>query len=98
MSLRELYGCFLDWLSDHAFCVNQFRLVLLVAVYWLLHTARRWLLRQRVGRMQLDTLRLWLIKVGGWLRFHRDHIRLHLAASHPGEPYWHLSASRPNRQ
>jgi hypothetical protein len=92
------HGCFADRLSDHAFWANQFRLFLHVAVYWLLHTVRRWLMRQRVARMQLDTLRLWLIKIGGWLRFHRDQIRLHLAASHPGEPLWHLLASRPNRQ
>jgi hypothetical protein len=92
------HGCFLDRLSDHAFWANQFRLFLHVAVYWLLHTVRRWLMRQRVGRMQLDTLRRWLIKIGGWLQFHRDHIRLHLAASHPGEALWLLLASRPNRQ
>ena len=92
------HGCFLDRLSDHAFWANQFRLFLHVAVYWLLHTVRRWLLQQRVARMQLDTLRLWLIKIGGWLLVHRDQLRLHLAASHPGEPLWHLLASRPNRQ
>ena len=92
------HGCFLDRLSDHRFWANQFRLCLHVAVYWLLHTVRRWLMQQRVARMQLDTLRLWLIKIGGWLRFHRDQIRLHLAAHHPGEPLWLLLSSRPNRQ
>jgi hypothetical protein len=92
------HGCFADRLSDHDFWANQFRLILHVAVYWLLHTVRRWLMQQRVARMQLDTLRLWLIKVGGWLRFHREQIRLHLASSHPGEPLWYLLASRPNRQ
>jgi Transposase DDE domain group 1 len=91
-------GCFADRLSDHRFWANQFRLFLHVAVYWLLHTVRRWLMQQGVARMQLDTLRLWLIKIGGWLRFHQQQIRLHLAASHPGEPLWHLLASRPNRQ
>jgi hypothetical protein len=92
------HGCFLDRLSDHRFWANQFRLVLHVAAYWLLHTVRRWLMQQRVGRMQLDTLRLWLIKVGGWLQVHRDQLRLHLAASHPGEPLWHLLATRPTRR
>jgi hypothetical protein len=91
-------GCFLDRLSDHAFWANQFRLYLHVAIYWLLDTIRRWLRQQRVARMQLDTLRLWLIKIGGWLRFQLGGTRLHLAASHPGEPLWHLLASRPNRQ
>jgi hypothetical protein len=91
-------GCFLDRLSDHAFWANQFRLFLHVAVYWLLDTIRRWLRQQRVARMQLDTLRLWVIKIGGWLQFPLGGIHLHLAASHPGEPLWHLLASRPDRR
>jgi hypothetical protein len=91
-------GCFADRLSDHTFCANQFRLILHVAVYWLLTTLRRWLMRLRVARMQLDTLRLWLLKIGGWVRHYLGGIRLHLASSHPGEPLWHLLASRPNRQ
>ena len=91
-------GCFADRLSDHTFRANQFRLFLHVAVYWLLTTVRRWLTRLHVARMQLDTLRLWLLKVGGWLRPSLTGIRLHLASSHPGEPLWYLLASRPNRQ
>lgn len=92
------HGCFLDRLSDHAFWANQFRLFLHTAVYWLLDTLRCWLRAQRVARMQLDTLRLWLLKIGGWLRFQLGGIRLHLASSHPGEPLWHLLAARPNRR
>jgi DDE family transposase len=91
------HGCFVDRLSDHRFCANQFRLVLHIAVYWLLQTVRRWLMARRVARMQLATLRLWVIKIGGWLCFDPTQIRLHLAASHPGEPLWHLLATRPNR-
>ena len=91
-------GCFADRLSDHTFLANQFRLLLHVAVYWLLTTLRRWLLRFHVARMQLDTLRLWLLKIGGWVQRYLGGIRLHLASSHPGEPLWHLLASRPNRQ
>jgi hypothetical protein len=91
-------GCFLDRLSCHRFWANQFRLFLHIAVYWLLDTLRRWLRQQRIARMQLDTLRLWLLKIGGWLRVQLGGIRLHLASSHPGEPLWHLLASRPNRQ
>ncbi|SRR5579875_2088376 len=91
-------GCFLDRLSDHDFWANQFRLFLHTAVYWLLDTLRRWLREQRVARMQLDSLRLLLLKIGGWLRFQVGGIRLHLAASHPGEPLWHLLAARPTRR
>lgn len=91
-------GCFADRLSDHTFLANQFRLTLHVAVYWLLTTLRRWLTRLHVARMQLDTLRLWLLKIGGWVRRHAQGIRLHLASSHPSEPLWYLLASHPNRQ
>lgn len=87
-------ACFADRLSDHRFWANQFRLFLHAAVYWLLGTIRGWLIALRVPRMQLDSLRLWLIKVGGWLRRHAGGIRLHLASSHPGEPLWHLLASQ----
>lgn len=90
-------GCFADRLSDHTFLANQFRLVLHVAVYWLLTTLRRWLQQLRVARMQLDTLRLWLLKIGGWVQRYLGGIHLHLASSHPGEPLWHLLTARPNR-
>lgn len=90
-------GCFADRLSCHRFWANQFRLLLHAAAYWLLDTLRRWLLAQGVPRMQLDTLRLRLIKIGGWVRQLLTQIRLHLAESHPGRPLWHLLATRPDR-
>jgi Transposase DDE domain group 1 len=79
-----------DHLHDHRFWANQFRLLLHVAAYWLLDTLRRWLI-ERIGqaaRVQLDTLRLRLLKIGGRLRALPGRIRLHLASSHPGEPLW----------
>jgi hypothetical protein len=79
-----------DPLHAHRFWANQFRLLLHVAAYWLLDTLRRWLI-QRLGqaaRIQLDTLRLRLLKIGGRVREWSDRIRLHLASSHPGEPLW----------
>ena len=90
-------ACFADRLSDHTFWANQFRLLLHAAAYWLLDTIRRWLSTLHVARMQLDTLRLRLLKIGGWVRQHLHSIRLHLASSHPGEPLWHLLAERPHR-
>jgi hypothetical protein len=94
-------GCAADRLSDHAFWANQFRLLLSVATYWLLDTIRRWLSRPHLPRMQLDTLRLQLLKIGGWVRQRLDRVpsgcQLHLASSHPGEPLWRLLAARPNR-
>lgn len=90
-------GCFADRLSCHAFWANQFRLLLHAAVYWLLDTIRRWLVRLHEPHLQLITLRLRLIKIGGWVRQMLDGIRLHLASSHPGESLWLLLAARPGR-
>jgi hypothetical protein len=86
-------ACVADRLSDHRFWPNQFRLLLHAAAYWLLDTLRRWLRTMRVERMQLDTLRLRLLKIGGRVYQRRDRVRLRLASSHPGQPLWdHLAA------
>ena len=89
--------CFADRLSCHAFWANQFRLLLHSAAYWLLDTIRRWLARLRVSHLQLGTLRLHLLKIGGWVRQHLGAVSLHLTSSHPGEPLWYLLATRPDR-
>jgi hypothetical protein len=96
--IKDLKGaCFADRLSDHTFWANQFRLLFHAAAYWLLDTIRRWLTRSHIARMQLDTLRLWLLKIGGWVRQQLHGVRLHLASSHPGQPLWRLLATRPHR-
>ena len=87
-------ACFADRLSCHRFWANQFRLLLHSAAYWLLDTLRRWLARLHMPHLQLGTLRLRLIKIGGWVRQRLDQLSLHLASSHPGEPLWHLLAAR----
>jgi hypothetical protein len=89
--------CFADRLSCHTFAANQFRLLVHAAVYWLLDTLRRWLMRAGMERIQLDTLRLRLLKFGGWVRELATVVRLHLASSHPGRPLWDLLAARPER-
>jgi DDE family transposase len=85
-------ACFADRLSDHRFWPNQFRLLLHAAAYWLLDTLRRWLVQRREPRLQLDTLRLRLLKVGGRVWQLSDRVRLRLASSHPGQPLWALLA------
>ncbi|MGO8946570.1 MAG: transposase [Ktedonobacterales bacterium] len=87
-------GCFADRLSCHCFWANQFRLLLHAAAYWLLDTLRRWLMQAGLPRLQLGTLRLRLIKIGGWVREWVHGVALHLASSHPGEPLWRLLAAR----
>jgi hypothetical protein len=87
-----------DRLSDHRFWANAFRLILHAAAFWLLDTLRRWLAEAAYpARHQLDTLRLRLLKIAGWVRQLPDRVRLQLAASHPGEPLWRLLAARPGR-
>jgi hypothetical protein len=86
-----------DRLSDHRFWANAFRVVLHSAAFRLLDTLRRWLTERGVAPMQLDTLRLHLLKIGGRVRELATRVRLHLAFSHPGQPLWDLLATRPER-
>ena len=77
-----------DRLSCHRFWANQFRLILHAAAYWLLDHLRGKLVAAGLARMQLDTLRLRLIKIGGRVRQLATRAKLHLASSHPGRPLW----------
>ena len=87
-------ACKADRLSDCRFWANQFRLFLHTAAYWLLDTLRRWLLAAGAARLQLDTLRLQLLKIGGRVRQLLTRVRLHLASSHPGQHLWDLLATQ----
>jgi hypothetical protein len=81
-----------DRLSCHRFFANQFRLLLHAAAYWLLDELRRRLVLGGIRRMQLDTLRLYLIKIGGRVRQMLTKVRLHLASGHPGQRLWQALA------
>lgn len=85
-----------DRLSDHRFWANAFRLLLHAAAFWLLDQLRRWLLAAGAARLQLDTLRLRVIKIGGWVREATTRsipdICLHLSSHHPGRHLWPLLA------
>jgi len=85
-----------DRLSDHRFWANAFRLLLHAAAYWLLDQLRRWLLAAQAARLQLDTLPLRLIKIGGWIRestrFTIPDVCVHLSSHHPGLALWLLLA------
>lgn len=78
-----------DRLSCHRFISNQFRLLLHACAYWLMDALRRKLLQRGMRRIQLDTLRLRLVKIGGRVRELLTKIRLHLATGHPGRSLWH---------
>jgi hypothetical protein len=81
-----------DRLSDHRFWANAFRLLLHAAAYWLLDQLRRWLLAARAARLQLDSLRLRVLKIGGWVRERADfgfpNVCVHLSSHHPGLDLW----------
>ncbi len=78
-----------DRLSCHRFVANQFRLLLHAAAYWLMDTLRKKLVDGGIERMQLDTLRLKLVKIGGRVRELLTKVRIHLASGHPGRYLWH---------
>lgn len=78
-----------DRLSCQRFISNQFRLLLHACAYWLMDALRRKLLQRGMRRIQLDTLRLRLVKIGGRVRELLTKIRLHLATGHPGRSLWH---------
>ena len=90
-------ACHGDRLSDHRFVANQFRLFLHAAAYWLLDTLRRWLVAAGYERLQLDTLRLRVLKIGARVRELLTGVRLSLTSSHPAEPLWRALATRKNR-
>jgi hypothetical protein len=77
-----------DRLSCQRFLANQFRLLLHAAAYWLMDALRRKLIDSGMRRIQLDTLRLRLVKIGGRVRELLTKIRLHLASGHPGQSLW----------
>lgn len=82
-----------DRLSCHRFAANQFRLLLHAAAYWLLDTLRRTLVQAGEEPMRLETVRLRLVKIGGWVRQQVAGVSLHLAASHPGQSLWAMLAT-----
>ena len=77
-----------DRLSCQRFLANQFRLLLHAAAYWLLDVLRSKLVASGIERMQLDTLRLLVIKIGGRVRQLLTRVKLHLASGHPGQRLW----------
>lgn len=77
-----------DRLSCKRFWANQFRLLLhTAAYYWLLDALCGKLIAAGTRRMQLDTLRLRLVKIGGRVRQMLTVVRMHLASSHPVNAY-----------
>lgn len=83
-----------DRMSCHKATANAFRLLLHAAAYHLLLRLRELLCGTEATRWQFDTLRVRLLKVGGWIRQTAHQITLHLAASHPHQELWALLVRR----
>jgi hypothetical protein len=82
-----------DRLSCCSFLANQLWLFLHAAAYWLLDVLRERLAGKGFRRMQLETLRLKVIKIGGRVKQLVRKIRVHLASGHPGRRMWQALAS-----
>ncbi len=82
--IKELKCAMLgDRMSCHAFAANQFRLLLHVAAYVLMFVLREELEALSSTRMQMDTLRLRILKVAAVVKVSARRIWLHLSAHHP---------------
>lgn len=83
-----------DRLSCHRFWANQFRLLLHSAAYVLMYELRRAARGTELENVQMDTLRLRLLKIGVRVESTVRRIWFHLASSHPWQPLWSLIAGR----
>lgn len=81
-----------DRLSCHEFKPNQFRLLLHSFAYVLMQGLRQPLAGTEFGRMQFDTLRLKLLKVGGRITESVRRIRFLLCEAYPYKAYWGILA------
>lgn len=87
--IKELKNAMLgDRMSCHAFAANQFRLLIHVTAYILMYLLREQLAETSLAAVQMDTLRLRLLKVAAVVRVTARRIWLELSASHPSAALW----------
>lgn len=87
--IKELKNAMLgDRMSCHAFAANQFRLLIHVTAYILMYLLREQLADTALARVQMDTLRLRLLKVAAVVRVTARRIWLELSATHPSASLW----------
>jgi hypothetical protein len=87
--IKELKNAMLgDRMSCHAFAANQFRLLIHVTAYILMYLLREQLADTSLAAVQMDTLRLRLLKVAAVVRVTARRIWLELSASHPSAALW----------
>jgi hypothetical protein len=87
--IKELKNAMLgDRMSCHAFAANRFRLLVHVTAYILMYLLREQLAETSLAAVQMDTLRLRLLKVAAVVRVTARRIWLDLSASHPSAALW----------
>lgn len=86
-----------DRLSCHRFVANAFRLLLHAVAYRLLHALRTAAAAHDpdLGRVQMDTLRLRLLKVGAIVKLSVRRVVVHLSRSFVGWPVLAALLARP---
>jgi hypothetical protein len=77
-----------DRLSCHRFWANQFRLLLHAAAYVLMQAMRKLLAGTEFARAQVNTLRLYLLKVGARIRESVRRVRVQLPSAYPWFDLW----------
>lgn len=87
-----LIGLALDRTSCSSFKGNQMRVLLSAAAYVLFQVFRCRLSHTQLGRKQVDSLRLMLLKIGGKVRSSVRRIVVSLAENHPWRCQWLLAA------
>jgi hypothetical protein len=87
--IKELKNAMLgNRMSCHVFGANQFRLLEHVTAYILMYLLREQLAGTALANVQMDTLRLRLLKVAAFVRVTARRIWLELSASHPSASLW----------
>jgi len=81
-----------DRLSCHRFWANQFRLLLHAAAYVLMQAMRKLLAGTEFARAQVNTLRLYLLKVGARIRESVRRVWVQLPSAYPWLDLWHRLA------
>jgi len=81
-----------DRLSCHRFWANQFRLLLHAAAYVLMQTMRKLLAGTEFARAHVNTLRLYLLKVGARIRESVRRVWVQLPSAYPWLDLWHRLA------
>jgi hypothetical protein len=83
-----------DRLSCHRFKANQFRLFLHMAAYWLVLRLREALAKTELSTMQIQQLRLRILKIGGQVIQTARRVWFRLASGCPRQDIFVLAHRR----